>query len=261
MVSPGGDASAWRPLPAGGVRVLDGVRVLVPRTRARRGLLADRLRHLGAEAVETVVSRLAPVGDPGPLVAALPGADAFVFADADEVGAVAGLLRRSGEDVHVLADLTLVAVGDDAAAALGGLGLACVQLAAEAAGAGDVGAPVPDAGLADAVAVCGSASPPAGVRAVRRVPLVRDQLADADAAIAEQVRCGGFDVVAFASSTAASATAQLYGPLPRGLRVAAMGRRTAGACRDAGVAVDALAEHPGIFALADAVIAAAGRRK
>jgi uroporphyrinogen III methyltransferase/synthase len=94
---------------------------------------------------------------------------------------------------------------------------------------------------------------------VRRVPLLRDRLTDADAAVAEQVRRGAFDVVAFASSTAARATAALYGPLPSRLRVAAMGRRTADACRAAGVTVDAVAEHPGIFALADAVIAAVGR--
>src|SRR5262245_45841594 len=129
---PGAGASghAGRPLSAGGARVLDGMCVLVPRTRVRAGLLAQRLRRLGADAVETVVSRLVPVDDPGPLLAALPGADAVVFADADEVAAVAGLLCQSDEDLRMLAGLTLVAAGDDAAAALSDLGLACARPAA-----------------------------------------------------------------------------------------------------------------------------------
>jgi uroporphyrinogen III methyltransferase/synthase len=286
-VLPGGDPVPSRdtampghqavgPLPAEDARPLAGVRVLVPRTRARPGLLADRLRRLGADAVETVVSRLVPATDPGPFLAALPGADALVLADADEVAAIAHLTRQAGGDVRMLAGLTLVAAGDEAAAALEGMGLAYTHAPLSAgggsAGPAAAGEPTPDLGApalgaaasvspALGVAVCGSASAPPGARTVRRVPLTCDALADADAGIAEQLRHGDVDVVAFASSTAASAMARLYGPLPARLRVAAMGPRTAAACRDAGLRVDAVAEHPGIHPLADAVVTAAGRNR
>jgi uroporphyrinogen III methyltransferase/synthase len=266
---PGREREQPEPGAGGRARLLAGVRVLVPRTRARRGLLARRLRRLGADAVETVVARLVPVADPGPLTAALPGADMLMLADADEVAAVVGLLRQAGGDVRTLAGLTLVAAGDDAATALDALGLTCVRSTpdaepADADSAPDstpepVPAPAPAPATVDSAAglvvVCGTAPPPAGAQTVRRVPLVHTVDADADAGVAEALRHGDFDVVAFASSTAAGATARLYGPLPAELRVAAMGTRTAAACRDAGLPVDAVAEHPGIHALADAVAA------
>jgi uroporphyrinogen III methyltransferase/synthase len=272
--------------PVDAARPLAGSRVLVPRTRARQGLLARRLRRLGADAVEAVVARLVPVADPGPLMAALPGADALVLADADEVAAVVGLLRQAGGDVRTLAGLTLVAAGDDAAATLDALGLVCVRSSPDTQPAdtasvlepipvpepvSDTPSPVPaadaetaagsDEPAAGLVAVCGAAPPPAGARTVRRVTLVRTADAEVDPAVAEALRHGDFDVVAFASSTAASATARLYGPLPAGLRVAAMGSRTVAACHDAGLPVDAVAEHAGIHPLADAVVAAARRSR
>ncbi|WP_239394000.1 uroporphyrinogen-III C-methyltransferase [Frankia sp. CiP3] len=136
----------------GATRPLLGVRVLVPRTRARPGLLAARLRALGADAVETVVSR--------------PG-------------------RRAG----------------------------------------------PGSPLADVDA-------------------------DPDPRIVEELRHGDLHAVAFASSTAARATTALYGPLPAGMLVAAMGERTVTACQRAGLRVDAVAAEPGIHLLAAAVVTA-----
>ncbi len=137
----------------GATRPLLGVRVLVPRTRPRPGLLAARLRALGADAVETVVSR------PGPSAAG-PGSP---LADVD---------------------------------------------------------------------------------------------ADPDPRIAEELRHGDLHAVAFASSTAARATTALYGPLPAGMLVAAMGERTVTACQRAGLRVDAVATEPGIHPLAAAVVTA-----
>ncbi|WP_322748795.1 MULTISPECIES: uroporphyrinogen-III C-methyltransferase [unclassified Frankia] len=131
--------------PSGAGYPLAGVRVLVPRTRSRPGLLAARLRALGADAVETVVSR------PGP---------------------------------------------------------------------------------------------------------VADVEAEPDPRIAEELYHGDLHAVAFASSTAARATAALYGPLPPGILVVAMGVRTVTACQRAGLRVDAVATEPGIYPLAAAVVTA-----
>ncbi|WP_322753687.1 uroporphyrinogen-III C-methyltransferase [Frankia sp. Cas3] len=144
---PGGDECP----PSGAGYPLAGVRVLVPRTRSRPGLLAARLRALGADAVETVVSRPGPVAD----------VEADVEAEAEP-----------------------------------------------------------------------------------------------DPRIAEELYHGDLHAVAFASSTAARATAALYGPLPPGILVVAMGVRTVTACQRAGLRVDAVATEPGIYPLAAAVVTA-----
>lgn len=230
---------------------LTGMRVLVPRTRDRPGLLARDLRRQGAEVVETVVSRLAPVPDAGALLEALPGADALVLADADEVSAVVTLLRGAGRDVRALAGLTLVSASESAVAALDALGLANVPSSAQVQVAHVIVPEIPVTGLR--VAVCAAAAPPMGVRTVRRITLQTDIPAQADPMIAHELRRAALHAVAFASSTAARVTAELYGPLPPGLLVAAMGRRTVVACREAGIRVDAVADEPGIAGLVTAL--------
>lgn len=222
-----------------GSRPLTGIRILVPRTRSRPGLLAGRLRRLGAEAVETIVSRPAAAGDGTGLVAALPGADRLLLADADEVAAIVTLLRRAGADVRALAGLALGAAGDEAAAALEALGLAVDRDDPPAAGPG--------------VVIVGAAAPPSEAREVRRVNLLADLVAPPDPRIAEELRHGDFDIAAFASSTAARSTAELYRTLPPDLLVAAMGRRTVLACEEAGMRVDIVPTEPGVHPLASAI--------
>ncbi|MBL7496054.1 uroporphyrinogen-III C-methyltransferase [Frankia sp. CNm7] len=245
------DRMALPPRPAVAGGPLAGVRVLVPRTRARPSLLARDLRRQGAEVVETIVSTLAPVPDAGQLLEALPGADALVLADADEVAAVVTLLRGSGRDVRALAGLTLVSASESAAAALDALGLATVRSSAEVRVAHVVVTEIPVTGLR--VAVCAAAAPPMGVRTVRRITLQTDIPADPDAAVADDLRRGALHAAAFASSTAARMTAHVYSPLPAGLLVAAIGRRTVAACREAGIRVDAVAAEPGIAGLVAAL--------
>ncbi|WP_131771037.1 uroporphyrinogen-III C-methyltransferase, partial [Candidatus Frankia datiscae] len=243
-------------------RPLEGVRVLVPRTRPRPGLLAARLRALGADAVETTVSRPGPVTDPAPLLAALAGADALVLAGVAEVGAVVALLRRAVRDTRALAGLVLVAADPEAEVALEALGLSCVRSlvsvqgtkpqgteqateyfgvqGAEPVGVQGAHRPLLVPGSASGtprVAVCASALPPAGAETVRRISLLTDIVAEPDPRIIEEIRHGDLHAAAFASSTAARATVALYGPLPAGIMVAAMGQRTAAACRHAGIRV------------------------
>ncbi|WP_462183500.1 uroporphyrinogen-III C-methyltransferase [Frankia sp. AgKG'84/4] len=227
-------------------RPLAGVRVLVARTRPRPGRLAIELRALGADAVETVVARPAPAIDAmAGLTEALAGADGLLFADPDEVGAVVSLLRRGGRDVRALAGLTLAAADARVTAALDALGLASVTRAGLA-----VGSPRSDG----RVLVAGAAeAPTSGDWSVRRVALLTDMTAEPDPRIADELRHGDFDVAALASSTAARGTAELYGPLPPDLLVAAMGRRSAEACEAAGLRVDIVPAEPGVRPLAAAV--------
>jgi uroporphyrinogen III methyltransferase/synthase len=92
-----------------------------------------------------------------------------------------------------------------------------------------------------------------GVRTVRRITLQTDIPAEPDPAVIADLRRGALHAVAFASSTAARHTAELYGPLPPGLLVVAMGRRTVLACEQTGIRVDAVANEPGIAGLVTAV--------
>ncbi|MCK9874788.1 uroporphyrinogen-III C-methyltransferase [Frankia sp. Ag45/Mut15] len=242
--------------PAVASRPLVGVRVLVARTRARPGLLARRLRALGADAVETVVARPAPAGGDdaaAALLTALDGVNAILLADPDEVAALVSLLRSAGTDVRALAGRTLVAAGPSAREALDSLGLASVprthlraQLNAE---------PRP-LGPPTVLAVAGAEpdlGPAEHAWSVRRLTLLTDVAAEPDPRIAEELRHGDFDVAAFASSTAVRGTAELYGPLPPDLLVAAMGRRSAQACEAAGIRVDIVPAEPGVHPLAAAV--------
>ncbi|MGF7234482.1 MAG: uroporphyrinogen-III synthase, partial [Frankia sp.] len=265
--TPSAAASAARTHATGGAgsatsdRPLAGRRVLVPRTRPRAGLLAARLRRLGADAVEVVVSRPVPAADPGLLLEALPGADALILAGADEVNAVVALLRAGGRDVRALAGLVLVAVDDEAAEAFYALGLTAVRPSAqpnETSGPGQPGLVVRDHRIT--VAVSASAPIPVGALTRRRITLLTDTVTRPDPAVADQLRHGDLHAVAFASSTAARATAENFGPLPAGLLVAAMGDRTASACARAGIRVDAVATEPGIYPLADAVVGLLARR-
>ncbi|WP_052914240.1 MULTISPECIES: uroporphyrinogen-III C-methyltransferase [Protofrankia] len=319
---PYGSAAGSPAVDAGAGRPLAGVRVLVPRTRPRPGLLVTRLRALGADAVESTVSRPGPVADPAPLLAALTDADALVLAGVAEVAAVVALLRRAGHDIRALAGLVLVAADAEAEVALEALGLSCVRLPVSACDAGPAGGSEPadtrgaqprtvePAGTQRAgssadvrgtssvgarstesadvrsteepsrgrdrrrlplgsgvvsgsvrVVVCASASPPAGAETVRRISLLTDVVAEPDPRIVEEIRHGDLHAVAFASSTAVRATVALYGSLPDGIMVAAIGRRTVEACRRAGVRVDAVATEPGIHPLAAAVADAVTRAR
>ncbi|MCL9797651.1 uroporphyrinogen-III synthase, partial [Frankia sp. AgKG'84/4] len=125
------------------------------------------------------------------------------------------------------------------------LGLASVTRAGLA-----VGSPRSDG----RVLVAGAAeAPTSGDWSVRRVALLTDMTAEPDPRIADELRHGDFDVAALASSTAARGTAELYGPLPPDLLVAAMGRRSAEACEAAGLRVDIVPAEPGVRPLAAAV--------
>jgi uroporphyrinogen III methyltransferase/synthase len=189
-----------------------------------------------------------PPDDPAPLLAALPGADALVLEGAAEVGAVVTLLRAAGRDVRALAGLTLVAVDEAAAGAFDVLGLTAVRPSPDVPG----GLVISDHRVT--VAVSGSAPIPVGATTRRRVTLLTDAVAAPDPAVADQLRHGELDAVAFASSRAVRATAQLYAPLPADLVIAVVGGRTALAAAEAGIRVDAVAREPGIYPLAQAVV-------
>jgi uroporphyrinogen III methyltransferase/synthase len=80
---------------------LFGKRILVTRAREQAGMLSERLRTLGAEAIEVPTIEIQPAGDYGPLdraIAELGSYDWLIFTSANGVRFFVERLDRSGTD-------------------------------------------------------------------------------------------------------------------------------------------------------------------
>src|SRR5205085_5601040 len=232
-------------------RPLFGRRILVPRTRAQPGSLADRLREQGADVVEAPALRVEPLED-GRLAAALGHLthyDWIVFTSAHAVEAFCSALAAAGRDARALAGVRLAAAGRGTAEALAGRFLqADVSTAAY---------------LTDAVAAALLHRGVAG----RRLLLVRAH--DAHGALADRLAAAGaivddapahrtvaddhaaraailadrIDDIVFAASEAVHRLAAVLGAALHeldGARITCIGPRTAAAARDHGLRVDAV---------------------
>jgi len=97
--------------PAGSVRPLDGVRVVVTRPRHQRSALLDRLRAEGADAISVPTIEIVDPLDEGEALAAAVGVinsyTWVVFTSANAVSRFCGLLRDSRD----LARLRIAAIG------------------------------------------------------------------------------------------------------------------------------------------------------
>jgi uroporphyrinogen III methyltransferase/synthase len=109
---------------------LQGRRILVTRARAQASGLLERLRDLGADAVELPVIEVEAVAEAGDVLQGLlrlaqprPGGRLAVFTSANAVRLVLAALRDSAHDVRVLSGVTLVAIGPETAAAVAEAGL------------------------------------------------------------------------------------------------------------------------------------------
>jgi uroporphyrinogen-III synthase len=101
-------------------QTLTGRRVLVTRAAHQAGRLSERLRALGAEAVEVPVLEIRPPADFGPLdlsIYQLASYDWLVFTSANTVKAVADRTRELGIAFHA-GGAKVAAVGEATAAAL-----------------------------------------------------------------------------------------------------------------------------------------------
>jgi uroporphyrinogen III methyltransferase/synthase len=251
-------------------RPLHGLRVLVPRTRHQASELSSRLRTLGAEPVEAPTIAIEPTREPdalrGRIAELAEGAfDWVALTSVNGVAAVWEHLTATGGDARMLAGVRIAVVGSGTAQALRdhGLepdlvpgryttrGLAAALLA--------TGAParvlLPRADIATPTLrelLRAAAWDVVEVEAYRTVPV-----AELDPAVADQVRHGGVDVVAFASSSTVRNLVELLGGPPhRDVRVASIGPVTSDACRRLGLRVDAEAEPHDVDGLVRAVVAA-----
>ncbi len=253
-------------------RPLHGRSVLVPRTRQQASALSERLRALGAQPVEAPTIAVEATRTPERLRAALiamgDGAyDWLALTSANGVEALWEQVTALGADARLFARVRIATVGPGTGAALAARGLR-----------GDL---VPDRyttrGLAEALIGLGApgrvllpradiATPAltaaldeAGwqteeVEAYRTVPA--DGLPDD---VADRLRVGELDAIAFASSSTARNLVELLGEPPHPfIRVASIGPVTSETCRELGLRVDAEGDPHDLDGLVVAVVTACG---
>jgi uroporphyrinogen III methyltransferase / synthase len=119
-------------------RPLYGRRIVVTRARAQASGFLERLRDMGADAVEVPVIAVEPAAEQRDLDAALdrlaqphPGGRWAVFTSANAVDLVWAAIERSARDARDMAGVRLVAIGPETAAALARHGLRADMVPAE----------------------------------------------------------------------------------------------------------------------------------
>lgn len=252
-------------------RPLHGRRVLVPRTRHQAGRLSARLRALGAAPVEAATIALEPTREPdrldGQLRSLRDGAYGWVaLTSTNAVEAVFDRLAGLGGDARWFARTRLAVVGSGTAAALSQRGLRADLLPER----------FTTSGLAEALTEQGGPSTRALLpRADIATPTLSTALREAgwqvteveayrtvpaeglDEAVREDLRSGGLDAVALASSSTVRNLVTLLGDLPHpDIRVVSIGPVTSQTCRELGLDVAAEAEPHDIDGLVDAVVRA-----
>jgi uroporphyrinogen III methyltransferase / synthase len=257
------------------LRPLHGRRIVVTRARAQASGFLERLRAMGADAVELPVIAVEPAAEQRDLDAALDRLAAAprqeraswaVFTSANAVELVWDACERTGRDARGFAGTRLVAIGPETAAALHRHGLRAdlvpeeyvAEAVAEAMlGAGVAGARVwlPRAAMARDVL-------PDRLRAagaeVEVLPLYRTVLpAGTAATLAALLDAGPVDAVTFtSSSTVQHFLGALDGrPFPEGAVAACIGPVTARTAREAGLPVTVVATEYTTAGLAAALAA------
>ncbi|HUH06925.1 MAG TPA: uroporphyrinogen-III C-methyltransferase [Egibacteraceae bacterium] len=258
-------------------RPLHGASVLVPRTRQQASELSERLRALGAEAVEAPTIAIEP-SEPAPLRAELAsladGAyDWIALTSANAVHAVWEQIGALGADARLLAGVRIAAVGSGTADALSARGLRADLLPEQ----------FTTRGLAEALIAAARDDELGGRRALLpradiATPALGDALRDAGwhvsdveayrtvparslpAEVRRRLANGEIDAVALASSSTARNLVDLAGGVPDSrVKVASIGPVTSQTCRDLGLRVDAEAEPHNLDGLVQAVRTALGR--
>lgn len=249
-------------------RPLSGRRILVTRARAQASGFVERLRRLGAEAVELPVIAVEPAGERRDLedaVRRLGTIDQAVFTSANAVRLVWEAVRAAGLDARSFAGVRLVAIGPETAAALLECGLAANVVPAEY-----VAEAVADAMIAAGVegsrvwlprAAAARDVLPARLRdagaEVEVLPIYRTVLPEGTAELLSAELGRGVDAVTFTSSSTVNhfRDALAGAEFPAGAVAACIGPVTARTAREAGYPVAVVAAEYTTAGLAAALSA------
>jgi uroporphyrinogen III methyltransferase/synthase len=244
-------------------RPLAGRSVVVTRARAQASGLADRLRALGAEAIEAPAIRIEPreseeldralenIGDYALVCVTSPNGAALL---------AEGLMRR-GRDARALAGAVVAAIGPGTAAELAGFGIGA-----------DV---IPERSVAEALVEALRDVPVEGRRVlVARAAEARDVLPDAlrergaevDVVALYETRAetladdrlralADADYVTFTSSSTVRYFMSAAGAVPDGARVVSIGPVTSATAREHGLEVHVEAERHDVDGLVQALLA------
>ena len=251
-------------------RPLHGEVVAVTRARAQASGLAERLRELGAEVVETPAIRIEPRPLEGELREAIDRIDEYslmCFTSPNGVRLFSGLLADLGRDARALSGATVAAIGPGTAAELRRHGIRA-----------DV---VPERFVAEALV---GALEPVEVKGrrvlVARAAEARSVLPDAlrrrgaevdDVALYETVpepltdaQLAGLERASYVTFTSSSTVRFLLGSgarPPAGARIVSIGPVTTATAEEHGLTVDVEAERHDIDGLVQALTADADRRR
>jgi uroporphyrinogen III methyltransferase / synthase len=250
-------------------RPLFGKRIVVTRATQQAPVLSEKLRELGADAIEMPATQIARL-DPGPLRASIDkisGYNWLVFTSQNAVAIFWEQLLGRGKDSRALAGLKIAAVGPATAGALLEHGITVDVIPERFVAEGLL------ASMRDREDVAGSKvlyvtaegardALPAGLRELgAELTMVEAYRAIPDGAGAEKlaraIEAGKVDLATFTSASAVRGYIEAVGEdLALRIPAASIGPQTSDALREAGIEVEAEAEESTIDGLVSAVLRA-----
>ncbi|MHB8451855.1 MAG: uroporphyrinogen-III synthase [Mycobacteriales bacterium] len=259
-------------------RPLFGWRVLVPRTRAQAGEMAELLRTYGAEPLEVPTIAVEPPRTPAPMERAVRGLVTgryawVLFTSANAVKAVREKLEEVGLDARAFAGVKVAAVGEATAGALVAFGIrpdlvpsgeqSSEGLLADFPPYDDVfdmldRVFLPRADIATETLVAGLKERGWAIDDVTAYRTVR--AAPPPAPVREAIKGGAVDAVLFTSSSTVRNLVGIAGKPHESTVIACIGPQTAATARELGLRVDVLASVASVEVLvADLATFAAAR--
>lgn len=248
-------------------RPLFGKRVLVTRSRAQAGSLADLLSKAGADAIELPTIQIQPIEDfseVDSVVTAMSDYDWVVFTSMNTVENVFARLNHTGHDARALHATCIAAIGTATAHALSERGIAADFVSRESISESLLHGLAARGVSGQHILLPGAETRPERLAQgleelgaiVRGVAVYKTVLPDGTGDRLERILDQGIDLATFtSSSTVANLVNLLDGNVGRleAVKIACIGLITAETAAKAGLKVDILASESTVSGLVDAI--------